>query len=101
MLPTADQAEEWLSGAASLDTRGWAAPSPWELACAEPRESALGVIAPLARTYRWTLALNLVVMALAVGLGWFAVRRIRRRLQLEASARESQRIRELERQLGR
>jgi signal transduction histidine kinase len=78
---------------------GWSAPSPWTLACAQPKGLAASLVEPVAARYRTTLILNLVVMGLAFLLGGFAVQQARRRERLEGAAREEVRVRELERQL--
>jgi signal transduction histidine kinase len=87
-----------LAAEAPVHADGWSSPSPWTLACTSeaPAEAAL---APVARRYRMTLALNLGVMVLAALLGSFAIQQTRRRERLEAEARDERRIRDLERQL--
>lgn len=94
--PTKD---DGLTAEATIATEGWSAPSPWRLACSRRRSVALAPIEPVAARYRSTLALNLVVMSLAILLGALALQETRRRRSLEATAREETRVRELERQL--
>ncbi len=96
---TADGQDGGLTAEATIATEGWSAPSPWRLACGRRRSVALGPIEPVAARYRSTLALNLVVMSLAILLGALALQETRRRRSLEATAREEARVRELERQL--
>jgi signal transduction histidine kinase len=96
--PDEARSRQWLFAEAELDSEGWAARSPWRLACTRPA-SAVALLEPLSLRFRITLAINLIVMALAVLLGWFVVQQTRRRVRLEALARESARVRELERQL--
>ena len=91
--------EGGLTAEATIAAEGWSAPSPWHLACSQRRSVALGPIEPVAAGYRSTLALNLVVMSLALLLGALALQEARRRRSLEETAREEGRVRELERQL--
>jgi signal transduction histidine kinase len=88
-----------LEAEAPLRADGWSASGPWKLACTQPVELAVALVEPVAARYRTTLVLNLAAMALALLLGWFAVREKARRERLEAAAREEARVRELERQL--
>jgi signal transduction histidine kinase len=88
-----------LAAAASVSAEGWSMPAPWSLACVQPVDAAVALVAPVADRYRTSLILNLVVMALTVLLGVLAVREVGRRERLEAVAREEARVRELERQL--
>ncbi len=53
----------------------------------------------LAARYRRTVALNLAVILLSLGLGLAAFRQARRSARLEAAAEQQARVRELERQL--
>jgi signal transduction histidine kinase len=84
---------------AEVVAEGWSAPSPWRLACNEPEARAVALVEPVAARYRMTVVFNLAAMALALGLGFFAVREAARRHHLEAQGREEARVRELERQL--
>jgi signal transduction histidine kinase len=84
---------------AALPAEGWTSPAPWRLHCEQPQEVAMALVEPVAERYRATLALNLAAMALAVILGFFMVREISQREQLEARARSEARVRDLERQL--
>ena len=84
---------------AEVAADGWAPPPPWRVECAAPVVPALAMLEPVVGQYRTTLALNLLVMALAVALGLFAVHETRRRQYVEDRAREERRVREVERQL--
>jgi signal transduction histidine kinase len=87
-----------LTAEALVRAEGWSAPSPWSLSC--DRDVGLGgPLEPVAARSRRALALNLVVMTLAVLLGVIAVQQARRRERLEAEARERLRVQELEQQL--
>jgi signal transduction histidine kinase len=87
-----------VSADALVRADGWSKPSPWTLTCASGAAPDTA-LAPVTRSYRLTLALNLGAMMLAVLLGSFAIQQTRRRERLEAQARDERRIRELERQL--
>lgn len=89
----------WIGEEAALEAEGWTWTTPWHLVCTRSGTGAVALLDPLTSRYRQTLALNLLVMLLAVLLGGFAILQIRRRLGLEARARESDRVRDLERQL--
>lgn len=91
--------ERRIEASSSVRADGWSAPGPWTLACAEPERLAVAFTEPRASRQRTTLALNLGGMALAVLLGWLALREVRRRERMEAAAREEARVRDLERQL--
>ena len=92
-------AERRIETASAVRADGWSAPGPWTLACAEPERLAVAFTEPRAARQRTTLALNLGGMALAVLLGWLALREARRRERMEAAAHEEARVRDLERQL--
>jgi signal transduction histidine kinase len=77
---------------------GWSVPSPWVLSCLRER-GATSVLEPVAARTRTLLALNVAIMVIAVLLGSFAIREVRRRERLEAVAQEEARVRDLERQL--
>jgi signal transduction histidine kinase len=96
--PAGDEGD-WMRASAPVLTEGWSAPAPWTLSCARRRAPAVALVEPFASRYRATLLLNLLVMGLALLLGAFAIHQARRRLALEARAREEARVRELERQL--
>jgi len=83
----------------AIKAEGWSAPSPWTLTCIQRQAPAITLLAPLAARYRLTLILNLVVMALALLVGSFAILQARRRQLLEERAREESREREAERRL--
>jgi signal transduction histidine kinase len=91
--------ERQQSAQAPVRAEGWSAPGPLALACSQSAEAAVSLAEPVWARYRTTWALNLVVMALALLLGGFAVSQARRRAGLEARAAEESRVRELERQL--
>jgi signal transduction histidine kinase len=84
---------------APVRSEGWSAPAPLLLACSQSAATAVSLAEPVWARYRTTWTLNLVVMALALLLGGFAVSQARRRAGLEARAAEEARVRELERQL--
>jgi len=84
---------------ASINAEGWSAASPWTLACARGEDAAIALIEPLVSRYRLTIALNALVLTLAILLGSFAIQQMRRRERLEGKAREESRVREVERQL--
>ncbi len=84
---------------AAVRAEGWSVAGPLALVCAQPEATALGLAEPVWARYRTTYALNLVVMALGLLLGGFAVQQARRRARLEARAAQESRVRELERQL--
>jgi len=88
---------EPLSAEAPLRADGWNGAGRWSLVCTGT--GAVRLLEPLTARHRVTLVLNLVVMGLAVVLGSLAIVQMRRRLQVEAAAREGDRVRELERQL--
>ncbi|HET9317644.1 MAG TPA: hypothetical protein VFQ51_18775, partial [Vicinamibacteria bacterium] len=92
-------AEPRIEASSTLKAEGWSAPGPWTLACAEPERLAVAFTEPRAARQRTTLALNLGGMALAVLLGWLALREVRQRERVEAAAHEEARVRDLERQL--
>ncbi|HXV76449.1 MAG TPA: HAMP domain-containing sensor histidine kinase [Candidatus Polarisedimenticolaceae bacterium] len=77
----------------------WGAPGPWKLRCVAVGATPGAELEPLVARHRMTILLNLVVMALAVGLGTFALQQQRRRRELEQRARHEAEVRELERQL--
>ena len=77
----------------------WGAPGPFELRCIPGGAAPAAELGPLVARHRMTIVLNLVVMALAVGLGTFALQQQRRRRELEQRARYEAQVRELERQL--
>jgi signal transduction histidine kinase len=91
--------DDRLTAESSVRAGGWAAPSPWKLTCVGNRAAILGLVEPLSRRYRFTLAVDLGVMVLTVLLGLYSVFQLRRRVRLESKAREEIRVRELERQL--
>jgi len=95
--PPADPAG--LRAEVNVKADGWSAPSPWTLTCIQRQAPAMALVTPLAARYRLTLILNLVVMALALLIGSFAILQARRRQMLEERAREESREREAERQL--
>ncbi len=82
-----------------LDVADWRAPVPWRLRCARVASPVAAAFEPLVERQRTIVMLNLLVMGLAVLLGGFALREVRRRLRSEDRAREEVRVRELERQL--
>lgn len=84
---------------ADVAADGWSPPPPWRVECATTVLPSVAMLEPVVGQYRTTLALNLLVMALAVALGLFAVQQTRRRQYLEDRAREEHRVREVERQL--
>ena len=88
-----------IEASSPVRAEGWSAPGPWTLACAEPERLAIAFTEPRAARQRTTLALNLGGMALAVLLGWLALREVRQRERVEAAAHEEARVRDLERQL--
>jgi signal transduction histidine kinase len=88
-----------LRAEAPIRAEGWSAPFPWTLACARGQDAAIALIEPLVTRYRLTIALNALVMILAILLGAFAIQQMRRRERLEGKAREESRVREVERQL--
>jgi signal transduction histidine kinase len=86
-------------GGATVTADGWSAPSPFRLECDQPESAAMALVEPLVRRYRATLAVDLVLMALTLVLGFFAVQESRRRERIEARAQEEARTRDLEQQL--
>lgn len=84
---------------AEVEDGEWGGAGPWSLACIQAAAAPAAELAPLVARHRTTIALNLVVMLLAIGLGTFALHEQRRRRELEARARHEARVRELERQL--
>ena len=88
-----------LRAEAPVPAEGWSAPSPWTLHCARGQDAAIALIEPLVSRYRLTIALNALVLTLAILLGSFAIQQMRRRERLEGKAREESRVREVERQL--
>jgi signal transduction histidine kinase len=86
-------------GEAAIAAEGWSAPSPLRLECDQPESAAMALVEPLVRRYRATLAVDLVLMALTLILGFFAVQESRRRERIEARSREEARTRALEQQL--
>jgi signal transduction histidine kinase len=86
-------------GEAFVAAEGWSLSSPLRLECDQPESAAMAVVEPLVSRYRATLAVNLVLMALTLVLGFFAVQESRRRERIEAHAREQARTRALEEQL--
>ncbi len=97
--PGADASERRLDASAPVRADGWSVPGPWTLACTEPERLAVAFTEPRAARQRTTLAVNLAGMALAVLLGWLALREVRQRERVEAAAHEEARVRDLERQL--
>jgi signal transduction histidine kinase len=95
--PPSDAAEVAVEAAVRSD--GWSPAGPLRLSCRRPARAAPGLDEPILARYRTTLTLNLVVMALALLLGGFAVQQARSRAGLEARAAEEARVRELERRL--
>jgi len=94
-----DSGSARLRAEAPVRAEGWSAPSPWTLECARGQDAAIALIEPLFARYRLTIALNALVLVLAILLGWFAIQQMRRRERLEGKAREESRVREVERQL--
>jgi signal transduction histidine kinase len=86
-------------GEAAVEAEGWSAPSPLRLECDQPESAAMALVEPLVRRYRATLAVDLVLMALTLVLGFSAVQESRRRERIEARSREEARTRVLEQQL--
>jgi signal transduction histidine kinase len=96
---TAGNDRDETASAAPVAAEGWSVTTPWSLSCRAGASGPLALLDPLAARYRSTLLLNLMVMSLAVGLGGFAIHQARRRREMEATAREEARVRELERRL--
>ena len=93
------EAGPMLRASAPIRADGWSAPSPWTLDCARGQDAAIALIDPLMKRYRLTVALNALVLTLAILLGSFAIQQMRKRERLEGKAREENRVREVERQL--
>jgi len=87
------------SAVVPLDVESWTVDAPWSLSCRSRQAASLAGLEPLAARYRLTLILNVGVMLLAALLGGFAIVQTRRRIRLEAHARENERVRTLEQQL--
>jgi signal transduction histidine kinase len=95
--PPGDEAGE--ASQAFVRSDGWSAAGPLTLACRRAAAAVSGLDEPIFARYRTTFALNLLVMALALLLGGFALQQARSRAGLEARAAEAARVRELERRL--
>lgn len=89
----------WMTAHTAVQVEGWSRDPPWTLTCRERPGASLALLEPLAARYRRTTLLNLVVMALSVLLGLFAIQQTRRFEQLSARAREKQRVHDVELQL--
>ncbi len=74
----------------------WMPPIRWTLVRRENESRLLASVDVLAQRFRTTLALNLLVMSLALFLGGLAYRQARRAERLEAENRHQAQVRELE-----
>ncbi len=77
----------------------WTPPIAWTLARRESRGDALGSVESIARRFRTTVLVNLLVMTLALLLGLLAFRQARRAERLAAENRHQAEVRELERRV--
>jgi len=84
---------------AEVRDRHWQPPVRWTLVRSEEGSRLVQSVESLAARYRRTVALNLAVILLSLGLGLAAFRQARRSARLEAAAEQQARVRELERQL--
>lgn len=84
---------------ASVVSDDWQPPIEWILQRLEPRSGLVASISRLSERYRFTLILNLALMAGALVLGGIAFSQARRSVVLEAENRHQTQVRELERQV--
>lgn len=90
---------DWRVVTAPVRDEGWVPPVRWTLVRRENPSQLVDSVAILAGRYRSTLFLNVVVIMLALVLGFVALRQVRRSLALEMENRQQARIRELERKV--
>jgi signal transduction histidine kinase len=88
-----------LAASVAVTDEGWSPPPHWRLIRHEERGELARSLDVLASRFGVTVALNLAVMASSLGLGWWALRNMRRSARLEAEHQQQARVRELERQL--
>jgi len=84
---------------AGISAPGWGGGGAWRLECRSDPAAPEAELEPIVARQRTAVVVNLGVMALAIGLGGFALHQFRRRRQFEDKVLEEERVRELERQL--
>lgn len=98
-VDAARQEAESLVLAVDVNVEGWAPDSGWRLERDTKNSPLLGAALLLAKRHRSTTLLSLGLMTLALPLGWFTLRQLRRNATLEADRLQRRRIQQLERQL--
>jgi signal transduction histidine kinase len=82
-----------------VDDDGWPVPIHWSLVCESTQSHLLESITALADRYRISVILNLIIMSLALIVGFVGFQQVRRTMALEEQNRQQGKVRELERQV--
>jgi len=78
---------------------GWPVPVNWTVVCEASQSHLLESVTALFDRYRASVILNLVIMSLALVLGFVGFQQVRRTMSLEEQNRQQAKVRELERQV--
>jgi signal transduction histidine kinase len=82
-----------------VNDEGWSVPVHWSLVCESTQSHLLESVTALADRYRISVILNLVIMSLALVVGFVGFQQVRRTMALEEQNRQQAKVRELERQV--